>query len=408
MANTNPRGRRKKRPINYIAIAFIVILCFLSGAVTYAVLDLVFSGNKAALQQSSRKQAPESPSDPRGKKPRLSVAEKEALIQKELDKIAEQNVTAPKLPVEPASQNSAGQNLARQNSTNGDSQNSAKQNSTNGNSQNFANSAAVNSAGDGSDVNFTASNSASENSINSTAQSYASGSADDLSRSPRKALPAGSRAKLAIIIDDVGTDEQAQKIAALPVRVTPSIFPPEYQRKDTRSLARGFEHYAIHLPMEASSAKNNSATLRASDNYEKLRGVIAKLRADFPNAKFINNHTGSKFTADERAMQNLLRAMNEHGFLFIDSRTSPATKAKAAMNGLGMRYVHRDVFLDNQNSVAAVRKKLREAVTLAKKQGYAIAIGHPKSSTLRALANSADILSEVDLVYLDEIYEYYE
>lgn len=396
MANTNPRGRRKKRPINYIAIAFIVILCFLSGAVTYAVLDLVFSGNKAALQQSSRKQASESPSDSRGKKPRLSAAQKEALIQKELDKIAEQNVTAPKFPVEPARQNSAGQN-----SSNDNSQNSA-------NSIASSNSAAVNSTGGGSDVNFTAANSASKNSINSTAQSHASGSVDDLSKSPRKALPAGSRAKLAIIIDDVGTDEQAQKLIALPVRVTPSIFPPEYQRKDTRSLARGFEHYAIHLPMEASSAKNNSATLRTSDNYEKLRGVIAKLRADFPNAKFINNHTGSKFTADERAMQNLLRAMNEHGFLFIDSRTSPATKAKAAMKGLGMRYVHRDVFLDNQNSVAAVRKKLREAVTLAKKQGYAIAIGHPKSSTLRALANSADILGEVDLVYLDEIYEYYE
>ena len=390
MASRNPRGRRKKRQINYATIAFVVILCFLSGAVTYAVLDLVFSGNKAALQQSSHKQAPESASDSRGKKPRLSAAQKEALIQKELDKIAEQNVTTPKLPVEPASQNSA-----RQNSTNGDLQNST-------------NSAAANSASDGSDVNFTVVNSAPENFINSTSQSHASSGADDLSKSPRKALSAGFRAKLAIIIDDVGTDEQAQKIAALPVRVTPSIFPPEYQRKDTRSLARGFEHYAIHLPMEASSAKNNSATLRASDNYEKLRGVIAKLRADFPNAKFINNHTGSKFTADERAMQNLLRAMNEHGFLFIDSRTSPATKAKAAMNGLGMRYVHRDVFLDNQNSVAAVRKKLREAVALAKKQGYAIAIGHPKSSTLRALANSADILGEVDLVYLDEIYEYYE
>ncbi len=396
MANTNPRGRRKKRQINYATIAFVVILCFLSGAVTYAVLDLVFSGNKAALQQSSRKQTPESPSDSRGKKPRLSAAQKETLIQKELDKIAEQNVTAPKMSIEPARQNSAGQN-----SSNGDSQNSV-------NSIASSNSVAVNSAGGGSDVNFTAANSASENSINSTAQSHASSGADDLSKSPRKALPAGSRAKLAIIIDDVGTGEQAQKIAALPVRVTPSIFPPEYQRKDTRSLARGFEHYAIHLPMEASSAKNNSATLRASDNYEKLQGVIAKLRADFPNAKFINNHTGSKFTADERAMQNLLRAMNEHGFLFIDSRTSPATKAKAAMNELGMRYVHRDVFLDNQNSVAAVRKKLREAVALAKKQGYAIAIGHPKSSTLRALANSADILGEVDLVYLDEIYEYYE
>ena len=389
MANTNPRGRRKKRQINYIAIAFVVILCFLSGAVTYAVLDLVFSSNKAALQQSSHKQAPESPSDPRGKRPRLSAAEKEALIQKELDKIAEQNVTAPKMSIEPAPQNFTGENSA-----NGNLQNSVNYTAS-------ATSAAANSAGDGPDVNFTASNSASENSINSAAQSHASGGADDLSKSPRKALPAGSRAKLAIIIDDVGTDEQAQKIAALPVRVTPSIFPPEYQRKDTRSLARGFEHYAIHLPMEASSAKNNSATLRTSDNYEKLRGVIAKLRADFPNAKFINNHTGSKFTADERAM-------NEHGFLFIDSRTSPATKAKAAMKGLGMRYVHRDVFLDNQNSVAAVRKKLREAVALAKKQGYAIAIGHPKSSTLRALANSADILGEVDLVYLDEIYEYYE
>ena len=396
MASRNPRGRRKKRPINYATIAFVVILCFLSGAVTYAVLDLVFSGNKAALQQSSRKQAPDSTSDSHGKRPRLSAAQKEALIQKELDKIAEQNVTTPKMSIEPARQNSVGENSANDNS----------QNSVN--SMASANSVVANSASGGPDLNFTAANSAPENSINSTAQSHVSSGTDDLSKSPRKALPAGSRAKLAIIIDDVGTDEQAQKIAALPVRVTPSIFPPEYQRKDTRSLARSFEHYAIHLPMEASSAKNNSATLRASDNYEKLNGVIAKLRADFPNAKFINNHTGSKFTADERAMQNLLRAMNEHGFLFIDSRTSPATKAKAAMNGLGMRYVHRDVFLDNQNSVAAVRKKLREAVALAKKQGYAIAIGHPKSSTLRALANSADILGEVDLVYLDEIYEYYE
>ncbi|WP_297895214.1 hypothetical protein, partial [uncultured Campylobacter sp.] len=105
MANRNPRGHLKKRPINYIAIAFVVILCFLSGAVTYAVLDLVFSSNKAALQQSSRKQASEASSQPQGKRPRLSAAEKEALIQKELDKIAEQNVTAPKMSIEPARQN---------------------------------------------------------------------------------------------------------------------------------------------------------------------------------------------------------------------------------------------------------------------------------------------------------------
>ena len=78
------------------------------------------------------------------------------------------------------------------------------------------------------------------------------------------------------------------------------------------------------------------------------------------------------------------------------------------LKSYGMRYAHRDVFIDNTDNVASVRKMLQEAVQVAQKRGFAIAIGHPRKSTFSALANSADILKPVDVIYLDEIYEYYK
>jgi uncharacterized protein len=45
----------------------------------------------------------------------------------------------------------------------------------------------------------------------------------------------------------------------------------------------------------------------------------------------------------------------------------------------------RDVFLDNDMSPAAVRASLARVETVARRQGYAIAIGHPHDATVDAL-----------------------
>ena len=67
-------------------------------------------------------------------------------------------------------------------------------------------------------------------------------------------------------------------------------------------------------------------------------------------------------------------------------------------------YIKRDVFLDNEDDVDYVKNQLLNAVNLAQKRGYAIAIGHPKKNTFKALEQSKDLLKGVELVYVSEIY----
>ncbi|HHW4153187.1 TPA: divergent polysaccharide deacetylase family protein, partial [Campylobacter coli] len=80
------------------------------------------------------------------------------------------------------------------------------------------------------------------------------------------------------------------------------------------------------------------------------------------------------------------------------------SKAPKVAKALGQIYIQRDVFLDNRDDVAYIKNQLIEAVRLAKQKGFAIAIGHPRKNTFKALEQSKDLLKSVELVYLSEIY----
>jgi len=216
----------------------------------------------------------------------------------------------------------------------------------------------------------------------------------------------GEKPRLAIIIDDVHTQNQLQRIQSLPMPVTPSIFPPYTLAPNTPKLATQAVHYMIHLPMESGNAKfdRQSKTLKRGFSSEQMVRRMAELRRLFPRAHFINNHTGSRFTSDSTAMRRLYRAMKEEGFIFIDSRTTSSSKVGKIAHSFGDDYVARDIFIDNVKSVTAIHNQLKKAVRLAKKNGYAIAIGHPHKITLQALASAKPFLKEVEVVYIDEIF----
>ncbi len=214
-----------------------------------------------------------------------------------------------------------------------------------------------------------------------------------------------AKPKLAIIIDDVAFSSQLKEIKALPWKITPSIFPPTPRHPDTPKFARSLHHYMIHLPMEAVSynhAEKETMTVESSESQMDLR--LRKLRHWFPNAKFINNHTGSRFTADAESMVRFYPLAKRYGFTFIDSRTTPKTVVPKIAKLNGDPYVGRDIFLDNKPDVSYIQNQLKKAVRLAKAHGYAIAIGHPHTTTLKALAKSKAILKGVDVVYMDELY----
>ena len=222
----------------------------------------------------------------------------------------------------------------------------------------------------------------------------------------KAAVKAGSKPRLVIIIDDVAYRHQADAIRSVNLKLTPSFFPSTSAHPETPILARRFSFYMIHLPMQALGGFKGAeiGTLTINDDYEKIAKKLQSIKRDFPDLKYINNHTGSRFTSDAAAMDRLMRAVRDENLIFVDSKTTSPTKVYGAAKKYSMPYIARDVFLDHDGSKAAVRKKLKYAVELAKKRSYAIAIGHPHKNTLEVLRESAKLLQEVEIVYLKDLF----
>ncbi len=210
--------------------------------------------------------------------------------------------------------------------------------------------------------------------------------------------------KLAIIIDDVAFRHEVRDIKKIPFKVTPSFFPPSKRHPDTYKFAKDFKYYMIHLPLQAYHfSRVEKETLNINDSPKKMEYIIQKIRKFFPKAVYINNHTGSKFTSDKKAMEELFKILKKYRFKFLDSRTSINSKALIVAREFNETIFSRDIFLDNIANERYIKKQLLKAVKLAKRRGYAIAIGHPRRDTLKALRDSKNLLKGVDVVYINEL-----
>lgn len=214
-----------------------------------------------------------------------------------------------------------------------------------------------------------------------------------------------TKPKLVLIIDDVHTQEQIAAIQALSMKVTPSIFPPYSLSKHTHLLAKDLNHSMIHLPMESESVQFNgqSKTLMTSFSSQKIVERVIELRKLFPKTVFVNSHTGSVFTSDFKAMMKLYITLKIEGFTFIDSFTTAKSTVKKIAKSVGDVYLKRDVFIDNVKEISSIHNQLKKAVEIAKKNGYAIAIGHPHKVTMQALSTAQGIVKEVEIIYIDEL-----
>ncbi|WP_457564476.1 divergent polysaccharide deacetylase family protein [Caminibacter sp.] len=212
---------------------------------------------------------------------------------------------------------------------------------------------------------------------------------------------------LVIILDDVSFKYQVRDIKSLPFKITPSFFPPTKRHPNTAVYAKEFSDYMVHLPLEAIHfSKPEPNTLNVGASYAKIKARIDYIKKIFPRAHFINNHTGSTFTADKNSMILLFKALKADNLGFVDSRTTPYSKAYIADNYYKIPLFSRNVFIDNKPDIAYIQNQLKKAVKIAQKKGYAIAIGHPHKTTFEALRKSKNILKNVEVVYIDELAKY--
>jgi hypothetical protein len=201
--------------------------------------------------------------------------------------------------------------------------------------------------------------------------------------------PAATGARLAIIIDDAGQWLETERgFLALSIPVTLSVLPDvRYTKEIANEAAAAGKGVMLHLPMEPLSEQNpgpGKITTKMSD--AAIESQVEADLADVPLAGGVNNHEGSKATADSRVMRDVASAIAQHGNLFfVDSLTVGDSVAASSTRDAGIPTATRDVFLDNRADVSYTEAQLRAAAVIARERGAAIAIGHPRPSTLAAL-----------------------
>lgn len=145
----------------------------------------------------------------------------------------------------------------------------------------------------------------------------------------------------------------------------------------------------MHCPMEPigrPELHKDPGMLRLRMSERVLRSLALENLDSIGGAIGMNNHKGSAFTSDRDAMTIVLGVLKKRGMFFLDSRTSAATVAENTAREMGVPTRRRDIFMDNDNNIEAIRGNIRRLIELALEKGSAIGIGHVRKSTLEALA----------------------
>ncbi|MDH0646044.1 divergent polysaccharide deacetylase family protein [Pseudomonas sp. GD03858] len=192
------------------------------------------------------------------------------------------------------------------------------------------------------------------------------------------------KAYMAIIIDDLGQSaERDSRTLALPGPVTMAIMPDTPHANDfARQAHKAGKTVILHMPMDPATGPY---AWHPGTPIEELARRLNAALAKVPYAAGLNNHMGSRMTAQREPMHWLMEELQRRHLFFVDSRTSAATVAAAEAQAVGLAHVSRDVFLDDERTVQAISAQLQQGVTLARKQGSAVLIGHPYPQTLEVL-----------------------
>ncbi|MBT6202660.1 MAG: hypothetical protein HOI34_03050, partial [Rhodospirillaceae bacterium] len=196
---------------------------------------------------------------------------------------------------------------------------------------------------------------------------------------------------IAIVIDDLGLNRRrAERVAALPGPLTMAFIPYGSEVADLARLAANAGHEVfLHLPMEPTRASEDPGphALLAGLTPEQLRERLLWNLERFDGYVGVNNHMGSLLTQDAAAMNVVMAELDQRGLIFVDSVTSAASVAYTTARDNGIPTARRDVFLDNVADIDAIEAQLRLLEDVARRQGFAIGIGHPHDATVEALSS---------------------
>ena len=212
-------------------------------------------------------------------------------------------------------------------------------------------------------------------------------------------VPPQIKGKIAIIIDDFGyrNDEISDGFLDLNAALTYAIIPGhEHSRSFSEKAVNAGYEVIVHMPMENTGktyGEEEFVLTTDMDNATITRRINYAL-AQIPAAIGMNNHQGSKASADQYVMSAIAKVLKKENKFFVDSRTTIETIAEATMEIYGVPTARRNVFLDNNDDEEEIKKQLMKLVRKAERDGSSIGIGHVKPKTLKVLQKQIPILQK--------------
>lgn len=227
---------------------------------------------------------------------------------------------------------------------------------------------------------------------------------------PEPAEPQDSTPAVAIIIDDVGHNlRQGRRLIALPLPVALAILPQTLAAEQlAREAVAAGRTVLLHQPMENGAGLSiGPGGMYSGMSRERLQAQLRSNLDSLPGVRGVNNHMGSRLTAEREPMDWVMQVLHERGLFFIDSRTTAQTQAAIAAAAAGVPHLSRQVFLDNQRTPEAIGRAFDQALAIARRTGTAVMIGHPYPQTIdyleQRLTEDLPAIEGVRVVSVEEL-----
>lgn len=217
--------------------------------------------------------------------------------------------------------------------------------------------------------------------------------------------PAINGARLAVVFDDAGGDVPSCKYClALPFPITVAVMPGLSHSRECADAARAAgAEVLLHQPMQAQNLNIKPGVLAVTPSMsaKEAASLVVSNMVSLGQVAGVNNHEGSLITENTAVMAAIMKAAQEKGAYFLDSRTTSGTKAGNASSVTGIPYYERDVFLDNSHDKEAIVEQVRRALDIANRDGAAIMIGHVRADDILAdtLKEIAPLLRDAGYVF---------
>lgn len=197
--------------------------------------------------------------------------------------------------------------------------------------------------------------------------------------------------RIAIVVGGLGLSQTGTQraIRLLPAGVTLAFAATGNSlQRWMQEARRGGHELLVQVPFEpfdypANNPGRDTLLVNSSESQNLTR--LHSAMATITNYTGIMNYQGGRYLADQKALEPVLRDVDQRGLLFLDDGTSAQSKTGVIADAINLPHAFADVTLDSQLQQDAILKKLDELERIADRKGSAIGVASAFDESVDAI-----------------------